>query len=237
MGADNFFSLTTLPVLDPPPAEPPLSLAELMARVPGGRPTELVRCVLLADDLLQREAVLAGELPEPEPAVLTPEQVAGDAPLPDALAPDSTAGPKRMPADAFWRAYYLWADRRARELHSRFLQQWVGWEVTTRNALAVARARTLELDPEGVTVARSLEHETREAEALAASWATAGHPLDAFRGLLTARWRWVDRKEPWFTFEDDEFAAYAVKLVLLHRWRRASELGPRRHAEGTGEAA
>ena len=30
------------------------------------------------------------------------------------------------------------------------------WEVTTRNALAIARARALELDPEGFLVARSL---------------------------------------------------------------------------------
>jgi hypothetical protein len=237
MGADNFFSLTTLPVLDPPPAEPPLALADLMARVPAGRAAELVRCVLLADDLRQREAVLAGERSEPDPAVLTVEQVAGDAPLPEAVAPGQEGPSTRTPADAIWSAYYRWADRRARELHSRFLRQWVGWEVTTRNALAVARARALELDPDEYVVARSLDHDTREAEALAAGWAAAGHPLDAFRGLLAARWRWIDRKEPWFTFDDDEFAAYAAKLVLLHRWLRASELGPRRHAEGTGEAA
>ena len=237
MGADNYFTLTALPVLEPPPAEPPLALAAFVERVPDGRPRELARCVLLADDLLQREAVLAGELPKPDPAVLSAEQVTGDAPLPDELGPEGERdAPGRIPVDAIWSAYYRWADRRARELHSRFLRQWVGWEITTRNALAIARARALELDPEGFLVARSLVHDTREAEALATAWAAAGHPLDGFRGLLASRWRWVDRKEPWFTFDDEEFAAYAAKLVLLHRWLRASEFGPRRHAEGTGEA-
>lgn len=237
MGADNYFALTVLPVLEPPPAEPPLALAAFVERVPEGRARELVRCVVLADDLLQREAVLAGELPRPEPAVLEAEQVTGDAPLPAELGPEGDREePGRIPADAIWSAYYRWAARRAEALHSRFLRQWVGWEVTTRNALALARARSLELDPEGFLVARSLVHDTREAEALAAGWAAADPPLDAFRGLLSARWRWIDRKGPWFTFDDDEFAAYAAKLVLLHRWLRASEFGPRRHAEGTGEA-
>lgn len=237
MGADNYYSLTALPVLDPPPAEPPLALAEFSARLPVGRPRELARCVILADDLLQREAALAGELPTPAPVVLTVEQMAGNSPLPGELGPSSDGGasPARVAADAIWSAYYRYAARRARELHSRFLEAWVVWEVTTRNALAMARARALELDPDAYVVARSLVDGSRESEALATSWASADHPLDGFRSLLAARWRWADRNEPWFTFRDDEFAAYAAKLVLLHRWLRASEFGPRRHAEGTGE--
>lgn len=237
MGVDNYYSLTALPVLDPPPAEPPLWLGAFVAELPPGRARELARVIILADDLLQREAVLAGELADPDPAVLTVGQVTGDEPLPEELAPtpDPDAPQTRIASDALWSAYYRYAARRARELNSPFLRDWVIWEVTTRNALAIARARALELDPEGFMVARSLVSDTREAETLATSWAAAPHPLDGFRALLASRWRWVDSREPWFTFEDDEFAAYAAKLLLLHRWLRASEYGPRRHAEGTGE--
>lgn len=235
MAGDNYYALSALPVLDPPPAEPPLALSDLVAGSPRGRAAELVRCVVLSDDLLQREATLAGELPKPDPAVLSAEQAAGDAPLPDELAPVEESGWTRIPADAIWTAYYRHAATVARTLGSRFLAQWVAWEVTTRNALAVARARALGLDPEGYLVATSLVDGSGEAEALAASWTAAGHPLEGFRGLIAARWRWADEQAPWFTFRDDELAAYAVKLVLLHRWLRASEFGPRRHAEGVGE--
>ena len=239
MGADNYYSLTTLPVLEPPPADPPLEPGRLLERVPDGRPRELVRCVVLSDDLLQREATLAGELPRPEPAVLTAEQARGEEPLPPELGPGSEReGPSpRIAADAVWSVYYRWAHRRASELDSSFLQQWVVWEVSTRNALAAARARILGLDPDAYVLARSLDESSGESDALVSSWSSAAQPLDAFRGLLAARWRWVEEHEPWFTFRDDEFAGYAAKLVLLHRWLRASEFGPQRHAEGIGEAA
>lgn len=232
MAADSYFSLTRLPVLDPPPAEPPLGLAELMARVPAGHPETLVRCVVLSDDLRQREATLAGELPVPEPVVLTRAQVTGESALPDELAAGPESPASRIPVDAIWSAYYRWVADRARQLGSPFLRGWVVWEVTTRNALAVARARVLGLDPEGYLVARELTDDSGQADALVASWTSATQPLDGFRGLLNARWRWVERNAPWFTFGDDEFPAYAAKLILLHRWLRASDFGPRRHAEG-----
>jgi hypothetical protein len=231
MGADAYFLLTALPALDPPAAAPPLSLAELMERVPRGRARALVRCVILSDDLLQREAALAGELATPTPAVLTPEQALGTAPLPDDLSTSvagsadgpEVAGGLRTPADVVWSSYYRWADALARRLGSAFLQEWVGSEVAVRNALAVARARVLGLDPARHVVARDLEGgDGAAADVVVAALAASPDPLAGLRELIALRWRWVEQHEPRYSFGDDEFAAYAAKLVLAHRWERSA---------------
>lgn len=226
MGADNYAALAALPALDAPPAAPPLLLAELMERIPTGRPLDLARCILLGDDLLLREAVLSGEVEAAEPAVLTPEQLAGTAPLPDPLAdPSATAMEPTvptLPADVTWSAYFRYAADLAVRRRSRFLLAWVRAEVSLRNALATVRARALGLDPSLYRVASELEEGSPDTDAAVAGWSAAADPLEGMRVLLAARWRWVELHEPWFSFDDDELAAYAAKLVLLHRWRRTA---------------
>jgi len=54
-------------------------------------------------------------------------------------------------------------------------------------------------------------------------WALAPDPLRAQRVLDEARWRWLSDHDGRFSFEADELAAYAAKLVLLDRWRRLTE--------------
>ncbi len=227
MASPHYYRLAALPVLDPPPALPPLSLGEFLADVPAGRAHRLSRAVLLSHDLLQREAVCAGEIEQPDLAVLTDEQARGGAPLPPELA--VAADPVETPAfpmDALWTAYFRFAAALAEAEASGFLGEWVGWEVALRNALAVARARALGMEPARYTVAWDLQQFEGEAEAAQAAWSAAPDPLTGLRTLITASWRWVDQREPWFTFDDDEFAAYAAKLVLLHRWQRSA--GPDR---------
>ncbi len=228
MGADNYAALASLPALDPPPAAPPFSLGELLERAPPGRAMELTRCILLGDDLLQREAVMSGEMERPEPAVLSLDQATGAAPLPEFLTPGEAtvslgeAAASIIPADTTWSAYYRHAGALAVTTGSRFLLAWARADVTLRNGLATARARALGLDPAGYLVAQELEEAGPETDAMVAAWSGAPDPLEGLRSLLAARWAWVERHEPWFTFRDDELAAYAAKLVLLHRWGRAA---------------
>ncbi len=237
MGTPQYFRLTALPVLDPPPADPPLSLEDFYRDVPAGRPGRLARMILLSHDLLLREALRSGEIESASPVVLSQEQLRGDAPVPAELEPSSeTPEAPAFPQDALWSAYYRHAVALADAERSGFLREWVGWEVGLRNALAIARARALGMDPGRYAVALDLQQFEGEAEAAEASWSAATDPLTGLQALLMASWRWIDHREPWFTFEDDEFAAYAAKLVLLHRWHRSVEPEVRPAGVEAGEA-
>lgn len=240
MSAGNYYTLTALPPLDLPGAAPPLSLSEYLARVPAGAATRLVRALLLGEDLLLREALLAGELRAAEPVVLTAAQVAGEEPLPFELAaagaaPDHDGATHALPIDALWDAYYRHAAALAAELRSDFLQQWVATEVRLRNELARTRARALGLQPAAYLVARALEGGAAAVEPAVAAWQNARDPLAGLRALLTARWRWIEQQEPLFTFSTDEYVAYAAKLALLHRWQRSAAAPP--GGNGTGGMA
>jgi hypothetical protein len=41
--------------------------------------------------------------------------------------------------------------------------------------------------------------------------------------LDQARWRWLNDNDAWYSFADDELAAYAARLMLLHRWDRLDQ--------------
>jgi hypothetical protein len=45
------------------------------------------------------------------------------------------------------------------------------------------------------------------------------------QAVIRARWAWICEHDAWFSFSDDELAAYAAKLVLLEQWRRLIEAG------------
>jgi hypothetical protein len=237
MIGDNYYLLATLPPLDPPGSPPPVPLAQLMARL-SGRGAELAGVIILSDDLLQREAALSGELERPEPAVLTLEQATGKASLPGELeAPPSRVEASTIPSDAVWRGYFFHAAAVAGRTGSRFVREWVGYQVGVRNALAAARARTLGLDRSRFRVARALERRSAEVDTAVDLWGAADDPLRAIQALIGAEWRWIEHVEPRYTFQDDEFAAYAAKLVLVHRWHRI-ETGPGERDNGeTAEAA
>ena len=48
---------------------------------------------------------------------------------------------------------------------------------------------------------------------------------NALEALDRARWDWVTEREAWYSFSDDEVAAYAAKIIILHRWRRITAKG------------
>jgi hypothetical protein len=224
MVGQNHYLITSLPSLGPlgsaPPIEP-AELLELLGDSPG--PRQLAEAVLLGDDLLQRQGCLAGEVREVRPAVLTREQATGEQPLPAYLAGDGTAVVALVGEDATWAAYLRWAAEVARRWRNAFLAAWVAYEAAARNALAAARARALHLDPQPYLVAPELGERGLSFDALLGEWAAAPTPLEGLRVLDQARWDWLNEHENWFSFSDDELAAYAAKLMLLYRWHRLAE--------------
>ncbi len=208
-------ALPRLPELGEAPAMPLQVFHALVAQEASA--LGLVEAVLLEQDLLWREAALAGEVERPEPVVLSAEQVAGEAPLPEFLTggPDR---PRRIAADATWEAYYRYAHGLARRKGCPFVKRWAGFEVALRNALAAVRAKALDLDAEEYLLAREIADEEAPVGEIVSAWSEAPDPLSALRTLDEHRWTWIERESRYFTFALDELTAYARKLVLLTRW-------------------
>jgi len=223
MKGAHIFELTSLPSLGDLGSEPPMTSHQLLAHLenaPG--PLDLVRALWLHDDLLQREAWLAGEIQEQElhPTVLAPPQVKDEAPLPAVLKIDP--GDERRPAasDRLWEAYFRYVAELAERYPCSFLGQWVRGEVSLRNALARARAGRLGLDAADYLVAEDLADPEMELAEVVDHWSAAANPLEGWRTLIRWRWNWAVSHDAWFTFRDDELAAYAAKLMLLTQWQR-----------------
>jgi len=235
MRGENFYLIGALPSLPILGEEPPFRADELLAHVAGRpRPHRLVATMYLSHDLILRDALVAGEIDQAEPIVLTPDQLRDEAPLPEDLtggeASEDATG--RVGSDAMWEAYFRHAAATAAELGSKFLSQWVGHEVALRNALAEARARALALEPANYLVAVELAGE-HDFSALIAQWSSAATPLAGLRALDTARWTWLSDHDQWFTYSDDEMVAYAARLILLDRWYRLT-IAEQQPAEAAG---
>jgi hypothetical protein len=127
-------------------------------------------------------------------------------------------------ADRLWDAYFHYAMEVARRLNNRFLEAWVIFEVTLRNALVTARAKRLGLDEKDYLVATDLAQSGEELAALVSEWSAAATPLAGQQVLLRGRWAWLIENDAWFSFRDDELAAYAVRLMLLRQWERIAAL-------------
>jgi len=216
----NHYLITSLPALGELGSDPPMTGAEFLVHLadsPGA--AKLVETLLLADDLLQRDAVLAGEMDQPSPAVLTAAQLADEEPLPDYLVPPEQAQPRRVAGDAVWGAYFRRAGDMAGSRRWRFLGDWVGFEVALRNALAEHRAKALGLDAHEYLVEPELSADI-DLSATISAWAGAADPLAGMKVLDRARWQWLNENDAWYSFRDDELAAYAARLMLLERWQR-----------------
>lgn len=221
MGGRHYYLVTSLPRLGDLGTPPPMTLRDLLehvAQAPAA--AQAVATVLLSDDLMKRQAVLAGETPQAEAVVLTADQLHDRQPLPDFLVGPARQAAEAATVDAVWAAYFHHAAEVARQVASGFLAQWVGYEVALRNALAAARAKALELEAADYLVATDLAGAEDDLSAVVGEWAAAPDPLAGLRVLDAARWDWLARHDAWFSFQDDELIAYAAKLLLLHRWQR-----------------
>jgi hypothetical protein len=239
MAARGYFLVSALPSMGELGSAPPWTPVALLEHVrEAGGPAAVVEALLLGDDLLQRDALLAGEIEETRTAVLTPEQAADEMPLPAHLVPggdeevdeDEEREVVRHAGDAIWLAWFRHAAEVGRRHGSRFLQAWIGHEVAMRNALATARATALGLDPADYLVAIDLSEAGVDFSDLISEWAASPDPLAGQRVLDQARWTWLKEHEAWFSFGADEVAAYAAKLMLIDRWHRVGVAGADRHA-------
>ncbi|NLF72719.1 MAG: DUF2764 family protein [Candidatus Anammoximicrobium sp.] len=236
---DHYYYLASLPALDGLGSEPGMGFAELLEHVENDRPRhELVGCLFLLDDLLQREGYLAGELEQVDPAVLSIHQVRNESPLPEYLIlasePDETS--RLGAADRLWEAYFRYVAAAAQRLESRFLAAWVGHEVALRNALVSARAKRLGLEEADYLVAADLASAGEEVTTAVSEWALAPTPLAGQQALLRARWTWLTAHDAWFTFSNDELAVYAARLLLLHQWLRMTSEGGQEDTAFAGPA-
>jgi hypothetical protein len=225
MQTARHYFITTLPALGELGSEPPMGLVDLIEHVSEHKHwRRQVEALVLLDDLFQRESLLADEIKEVEPAVLTVQQAQGEAPLPDFLVPDDQRDRSVMiEADRLWENYFRYAHDLGCSQGSRFLVQWVEFEVALRNALATTRARRLGLEEAGYLVATDLAAEVDEGLSPAVSeWETAPTPLAGLRAVLRARWAWIEQHDAWFSFSVDELLAYAARLMLLQQWRRSA---------------
>ena len=220
------YLLSALPGLDTFGANPPISKQDLLDRLSEANgPVETVKVLLLMDDLVQREALISGELPADQVDFSVLSEVDADnmPVLPACLLPES--GPEdqdsaRLNVDALWGAFFTHAWATAKRSNSTFLKAWVKFEVGLRNALAGVRAHALELDPLAYQVTPELADPSADFSSILAAWSSALDPLSALEALDKARWEWMEDHGQWYSFHAQELEAYAAKLVLLHRWRR-----------------
>ena len=229
MLGQNYFLITALPSLGElgtPPALTPMELLEHLGDEPAK--IELLKTIFLSDDLLQHQAFLAGEITELDLCVLSDPQGRNEEPLPDYLVSCAPRVDRHVPADDLWAGYFCYVAGFAHRRKIQFLKDWVGYELALRNALAVARAKALQLNPDDYLVSRDLSGpEEEEFTGLLNEWAAAPTPLEGQRVLDKGRWGWLQEHDGWFSFKDDELAAYAVRLTLLNRWHRLAQNEPK----------
>ena len=219
MAASHYFLLSALPHLGDLGEAPPISSARLLEWVrDAAGPARAIETILLSDDLIQRDALQAGEIARADAAVLTDDQLSGEAPLPDYLVQGGPQAPGRVVADAVWEAYYRHATATAGR--GTLLAAWVAWQISLRNALVESRAKALDLEVEAYLVAPELGDADADFTALGNELAAAADPLAALQAVDRARWAWLGEHEAWFTFGDDELAVYAMRLMLMQRAQR-----------------
>ncbi|MHC4695405.1 MAG: hypothetical protein ACYTFA_01535 [Planctomycetota bacterium] len=218
MNGDRYYYLSALPTLGELGSAPPLRPDQLLERLaPCPAAHRVVEVLFLHNDLLEREGFGAGELTSVRPVVLTAGQVRNESPLPAYL----TGGPARpFPANTAWEAYFRYAAGVARTFACRFLADWVRFEVGLRNALAIARARRLGLEVDDHLVAPELGEPAESFAVIISERTAAATPLAELEMLIKARRAWLTEHEAWFSFSDDEFAAYAAKLMLLIQYEQ-----------------
>jgi len=204
-------------------------------------PVETVEMLLLSDDLIQYQALLAEEIKEDRAdlAVLAIKKAENEAVLPDFLLPEDGSDEQeteRASADAIWSRYFHRAAFVSRRKGSSFLRDWVGFEVGLRNALVTARAHVLELDAAAYLVAPDLADQDIDYAHAISTWSAAPDPLAAQEALDKTRWDWLDKNEGWYSFSAREIEVYAARLVLLHRWRRIRSEKQQRNETGSTQS-
>jgi hypothetical protein len=220
------YLLSVLPALEPMGSIPPMSKREMLERIiEANGPVESVKMLLLGDDLIQYEALLAEEVKpdEIDLAVISLDKAESEPVLPAFLLSEGESheqGNKRVCVDDMWSRYFRHAAFVAKRTRSGFLKAWVGFEVGLRNALVTARAHILELDPATYLIEPQLADQDKDYSYIISAWSAASNPLGALEVLDKAKWEWLEENGGWYSFAACEIEVYAARLILLHRWRR-----------------
>jgi hypothetical protein len=220
------FLLSSLPDLEAFGIPPSMGKMDFLDRLNEARgPICSVRLIFLSDDLIQRDSILAGEIPveSADMAVIDFKAEDEETDLPDFLRNEEdgeSADNARVAVDALWQRYFRHAHFVSHQIGSRFLRSWVGFEVALRNSLVVARAQRLDLDPSNYLVAPEVADTIHDTSSTITNWSNAPDPLAAQEVLDKARWEWIEEHGRWYSFRGDELEAYGAKLILLHRWHR-----------------
>jgi hypothetical protein len=223
------YLLSVLPTLEPLGGIPPLDKQSFLEQIiESNGPISTVKTLLLSDDLIQYQALLAEEIDKDriDLAILSLDKAEDESVLPDYLLSKERTDDQqeeqsmRMSVDGIWERYFHYAASVAKRSQSSFLKAWVGFEVGLRNALASARAQTLDLEAEAYLVAPELADKKIEYQQIVSDWSGASNPLDALRVLDEAKWDFCEEHGGWYSFRACEIEVYAAKLILLHRWWR-----------------
>lgn len=220
------YLLSALPALEPIGSIPPMSKREMLERIiEANGPVESVEILLLGDDLVQYEALLAEEVmpDEIDLAVISLDKAESESVLPAFLLPEEQSHEqenKRISVDDMWSRYFRHAAFIAKRTRSGFLKAWIGYEVGLRNALVTARAHILDLDSAAYLIAPELADQEKDYSYIISAWSADSNPLSALEILDKARWGWLEENGRWYSFTACEIEVYAAKLILLHRWRR-----------------
>ncbi len=218
------YILSALPALEPIGSNPPLSKIDFLNMIAGSKgPVKTIEIILLNDDLTQYEAFLSKEIEKEklDLAVISFENNENEPVLPSFLLHKEEKQDKthdRLASDGIWSRYFHHAARVAKA--SKFLHAWVGFEIGLRNALTLARAQLLGLDPEAYLVCPELADSKIDFSNIISAWHAASNPLIAMEVLDKARWDWLEEHGSLYSFSADEIEVYAAKLVLLHHWKR-----------------
>lgn len=224
MTGENYYLLAGLPALGDFATSPPISFYDFRKFVAANqRVAACVRILALEDDLMQRATHLAGEEAALDLLVLKEEELEGVAFFDKFFGTGSAEAAVKFVHDAerLLEFYFRSAAKRALQLHSRFLLNWVYFELDLRRELMGVRAARLGRSDLMREIAPDLKNELDfDFSTITAEWSAAVTPLIGIGQIEMARWAWLTENENWFNFSDDELVAYGAKLLVLHRWQR-----------------
>jgi len=232
----NYYYLSYLPSIDRLGQPVEIDCSELLQLLTSGgvltRAGKICRAIILSGDLMLRESIIAGQIDEAAPSTLTQKQVSGEEPLPEYIVgQDNRDKSGALLTDTVWAGYFTFAAQTASGTRSRFLQNWVRYEVSLRNAIAAKRAEILGLEASDYIVASELGGLDMSSEVSRWSEAKSKNPLEEQKALDLARWEWLEQNGRYFSFSDDEIASYSARLAVSGRWAKL-ELGNRKAKAG-----
>ncbi len=220
-----YFLLSALPPLGELGTAPPLAAPALRGLLEGDD-RDAVDAVLLGDDLAQHVSFLAGETIALSPAVLSVAQLRGRLRLPEPLDDGNHALDDGDPADRLYARYFAHVVEAGGRTGVPLLGEWARYEVSLRQALADVRAKRLGRASGREDLAADLGTGRADVAPVVREWLHAEDPLEGERRLERARWAWISERDDWFGFSRTELVAYALRLMLLERWRNREDPTP-----------